>query len=291
MTTPAEAAHIQNFLNALRNKLGEGEHPDGSNHNSITKWYNENVDKIGDGPWCEMTQTFGMWTSGAKALKVGRAYTVWAAQDAVKKTNKSSWHWGTAGMRAGDSVYFDWQRSGTKTIYVDHVGAVERVVGNGKFYTLEGNYHNHLRRVLRDGTYVVGYVRYDWASLPPLIATSPVKSTPKNVDARMVRMLQRIFEVTPSGAWNAATEARWQLMRTAARAHVRYPRNIRRPFHVKEVQRVIDTTPDGIWGRKSQRAMIAWTMKVQKPLGVKRDGEWGPVTDHAYIVVRKNNRR
>lgn len=153
---------IKAVLNRLRNALGTGESPEGSNSNFIVDWYNKNVDKIGNGPWCEMTDTWAMWTGGAKPLKRGRAYTVYAVEDALNKVNGSSWHWGTKGMRAGDQVYYDWGGEKFSASKVDHTGTVEKINGDGTFYVLEGNIGNKLRRMHRDKKYVVGYVRFDW---------------------------------------------------------------------------------------------------------------------------------
>lgn len=171
MSTQAQL--ITKVLDKLRGSLGIGESPDGSNHNFITVWYNANVDKIGDGPWCEETNTWAMWSGGVKSLKVGRAYTVYACEDAVKGANGSSWHWGTAGMRAGDQVYYDWAGGKGNVKTVDHTGTVEKIVGDGTFYVLEGNTSNMLKRMHRDGKYVVGYVRFDWAKLATSEPTPP----------------------------------------------------------------------------------------------------------------------
>jgi hypothetical protein len=171
MSTKAQI--IDAVLTRLRGALGTGETPPGSNHNFITVWYNDSVDKIGDQPWCEETNTWAMWTGGAKALKVGRAYTVYAAQDAVKGARGSSWHWGTAGMMAGDQVYYDWSaRKGDVTL-VDHTGTVEKIVGDGTFYVLEGNTGDSLKRQHRDGKYVVGYVRFAWDKLVTTVPDKP----------------------------------------------------------------------------------------------------------------------
>ena len=67
---------ISNVLDTLRAHLGLGESPAGSNHNFITEWYNANVAKIGDGPWCEMTATWSMWVSGNKNIKTDRKSVV-----------------------------------------------------------------------------------------------------------------------------------------------------------------------------------------------------------------------
>lgn len=171
---PTKTEAVNSLLNQLRSNLGLGETPPGSNDNFIVQWYNANVDKIGRGPWCEMTNTWSMWTTGAKSLKKGRAYTVWAAEDAQKGENGSTWHFGTDGMMAGDQVYYDWGGAKGEVAKVDHTGTVERVVGDGTFYALEGNYGDKLQRMHRDGKYVVGYVRFDWERLGP----SPSPGTP-----------------------------------------------------------------------------------------------------------------
>lgn len=163
MATEKELVH--QLLKTLREKLGTGEHPPGSNHNFITEWYNKHVEKIGNGPWCQMTNTWSMWVSGFKSLYNGRAYTVWAAQDGQNKIDGSSWHWGTKGMKKGDHVYYDWSGKKHDVNGVDHTGTVEKIVGDGTFYALEGNAGDKLVRTHRDGKFVVGYVRSAWGRL------------------------------------------------------------------------------------------------------------------------------
>lgn len=173
-----EAENIVAVLNVLRKALGTGESPAGSNNNFIVRWYNENVEPIGEGPWCEMTNTWSMWSGGAKDIKKPRAMTTWAAGDAQKGVNGSSWHWGTKGMRAGDEVYYDWAGAKGNAAFVDHTGTVERIHGNGTFDVLEGNYQNKLQRVTRDSKFVVGYTRLAWSRIsiaaPPLPPKPPV---------------------------------------------------------------------------------------------------------------------
>ena len=178
VTTKTKA--VKSVLKVLQNDLGLGENPPGSNYNKIVAWYNKNVDRIGNGPWCEMTNTWAMWTTGAKKLKKGRAYTVWACEDAQKGVNGSSWHWGTKGMKAGDQVYFDWAQSKGNVAYVDHTGTVEKINGDGTFYVLEGNTGDRLLRKHRDSKYVVGYVRFDWGRLSGKTSPSPSPSTPSS---------------------------------------------------------------------------------------------------------------
>lgn len=210
-------------LNLLRSKLGTGEYPAGSNHNFITEWYNKNVEKIGDGAWCEMTNTWSMWAAGFKKLKPGRAYTVYAAQDGQKGVDGSSFHFGTKGMKAGDHVYYDW--SGSKNVNaIDHTGTVEKINDDKTFYALEGNCSDKLQRTHRDSKFVVGYVRSDWARMADKATNQPakksvaVKPTPakkavkktaskqesKGIDA--VKAVQKAVGVPADGKWGSATD-------------------------------------------------------------------------------------
>lgn len=274
-------------LNRLRGALGTGENPDGSNHNFITEWYNANVDKIGNGPWCEMTATWAFWTSGAKAVKNGRAYTVYGANDGVHGYHGASWHPGTAGMQAGDQVYFDWNGSHDPN-RVDHTGVCEKVNGDGTFYTLEGNTSNKLERKLRDSKYVAGYVRFDWSLLgaSPAPASHKPAPAPQHKPDATVRSIQKELEVSQDGQWGPVTDGRALFMRTVARAHAGYPHHVPEHFDVRTAQRVINTPADGIWGPRSQSALVNWVKLFQHTLGVSVDGQWGPKTDTMFMSVR-----
>jgi hypothetical protein len=292
MTTQAQA--IKSVLDRIRGAIGTGETPNGSNHNFITEWYNAQVAKIGDGPWCEMTNTWGMWTGGAKALKVGRAYTVYAVEDAQKGANGSSWHWGVSGMKAGDQVYYDWSGKKMSAGIVDHTGTVEQILGDGTFYVLEGNTTgNVLKRQRRDKTFVVGYARFDWAKLvtadPPPPVTPSKPSTKPTPNRDLTKHIQVSLEVPSDGQWGSTTDARAQLMRTAAQAHAGYPKRIVKSFNIKTAQNVIDTTPDGVWGPRSQASLYHWVKEFQGVLGQTKDGQWGPKTDNAYLAARQKN--
>lgn len=285
---------INAVLNRLKGSLGTGESPPGSNHNFITEWYNANVDRIGNGPWCEMTVTWAFWTGGARALKKGRAYTVYGAHDGQNHENGSTWHSGTAGMQAGDQVYYDWDgsRSADK---VDHTGTCERVNGDGTFYMLEGNTSDKLERKLRDSKYVAGYVRFDWARLASAPAPKPApKPAPASkpsggANPTKVHNVQVALEVTADSQWGPGTDSRAMTMRTCARAHVGYPHNVAGHFDIRVAQGVIDTTVDGKWGPNSQAKLVGWVKTFQHVLGVTSDGQWGPDTDNAFLTARKQN--
>lgn len=283
---------VNRVLDRLRSALGTGESPANSNHNFITEWYNKNVDKIGNGPWCEMTNTWACWTGGAKELKSGRAYTVWATEDGVHKVNDSSWHWGTKGMRAGDHVYYDWTGRKNNTGLVDHTGTVEKVLGDGTFYVLEGNTrYNKLLRMRRDSKFVVGYVRLEWAHIIPVPTPKP-KPVPRKKpapDIDKTKRIQKVLNISVDGQWGIHTDVVAQMMRRAARAKVGYPKRVPASFSIKIVQNVIGTSADGAWGPRSQASMNMWTKKFQKAVGILADGDWGPKTDNAFLSARNQN--
>ena len=289
------AQHIKAVLDRLRSAIGTVEDPPRSNFNFIVAWYNNTVDKIGRGPWCEMTNTWAMWTGNAKSLKKGRAYTVWAAQDAVMGVNGSTWHYGTSGMRAGDQVYFDWSGPGEKNWRkVDHTGTVEKIVGNGTYYILEGNFGDKLQRMLRDDKFIVGYVRFNW----PAIATEPIPPKPapgpgtvitKPKVEKQVLAIQKLLEVKQDGFWGTATDEVAKHIRNAFRAKIGWPKKAKVSFNVKTVQRVIDTDDDGVWGPNSQKALEVFAKQFQEALGVPNDAQWGPRSDNAFLSARKRN--
>jgi hypothetical protein len=284
---------ITRVLDRLRGALGTSEHPDGSNSNFIVDWYNKDVAKIGNGPWCEMTNTWSCWTGGAKEIKKGRAYTVYAATDAHDGVNHSTWHWGTKGMRAGDQVYYDWKhKPGQQNISaVDHTGTVEQILGDGTFYVLEGNTGNKLKRHRRDKTYVVGYARLDWAALGPIIPvpTLPITSHKPTPNPALVKRVQAALEIHQDGHWGGSTDGTATMMRRAARALVGSPNKVKRPYNVKVAQRIIDVKDDGIVGPKTIAGMAEWVKTMQKALGTEVGGHWGPITDNAFLVARKHN--
>ena len=78
-------------------------------------------------------------------------------------------------------------------------------------------------------------------------------------------------------------------MRTAARAHAGYPRNIPAPFREDLAQTVLGVTADNVFGPNSKAALVAWVKRAQALLGVDADGAWGPGTDAAFFTLRTNN--
>lgn len=259
ITVATQSAAISTVLGRLRSALGTKEEPDGSNYNFIVQWYNDNVDRIGNGAWCQMTQTWALWTAGFKDLFTpGTAWTVQAARNAIAHQNGMVWHEYTAGVKPGDLVYYDWSGSG-QVNNIDHVGMVEKVNDDGTLYVLEGNASNQLRRIHRDAKYIVGYIRLDWARVVKTPATptptpQPPASKPDQT-AQQIKVIQGLVHVPTDGVWGPVTDAAFLA-----------------------------------W-RKAKSATKGQIQLLQKTLGggLAQDGIWGPLTDNAVLVFRKQH--
>lgn len=115
--------------------------------------------------WCDMGVTYwGRHSGTAAAVLPGgdRAYTVWHAQDFQKQ---GRWHPGTIAevnkAKPGDVVFFDW--GDTDNIgAIDHVGLVEKNLGNGTLQTIEANTGNAVKRRIRYAIDTAGYGRPDF---------------------------------------------------------------------------------------------------------------------------------
>lgn len=157
--------------------LGVGER-NGNNTNYITQWYGLND------AWCDMSVTYWAYHSdNAQAVCFGGkfAYTVAHAQAFQAR---GQWHSDIAGIQRGDIVFFDWSFS-NNIANIDHVGIVERVVGN-TVYTIEGNIGNVCARKVRYAAEIAGYGRPKYintavVNLPPAgSVSSPSVPAPSN---------------------------------------------------------------------------------------------------------------
>lgn len=105
----------------------------------------------------------------------------------------------------------------------------------------------------------------------------------------IVKEIQRLLDVDADGRWGIATDHRARLMRAACMRHLGYPHNSHATFDVVTVQRIIGTKTDGVWGPKSQELLLPWLKHFQHVLGVSADGRWGAGTDARYDHVRNNH--
>lgn len=128
------------YLAKARANLGMGDSP-----NSVTRWYADMVDDVGfvNAPWCNMAVSKWAVDSGNKAAVLPnglRAYTPWHAEDFqdIQAWYAGTWENVTNYAKPGYIVFFDWGGSNTRS-KIDHVGVIEKVLGNGRVQTIEAN--------------------------------------------------------------------------------------------------------------------------------------------------------
>lgn len=121
----------EDVLRVATRQLGTTENPRNSNRSKYGAWYGM------DGqPWCAMFVSYCFYQAGLPLpIKISKGFAY--CPDGVNYFKKKG-QWSTSQAKPGDIVFFDWQRDGTS----DHVGIVEKVLGNGQFQTIEGNTSN-----------------------------------------------------------------------------------------------------------------------------------------------------
>lgn len=149
--------------------LGLGESPAGSNHNRLTDRYADQFgEKYRATAWCGIAVTIWAQDSGNWDA-IFQTPGAWTPTFAQSFANHASWHWGSAGMKQGDVVFFDWDvANGRSFAGIDHV-AVVKGVADTFFDTVEANSsHNDVRVTRRSYSNVVGYGRpaYDGTPAP-----------------------------------------------------------------------------------------------------------------------------
>ncbi|GAA4599170.1 hypothetical protein GCM10023194_78540 [Planotetraspora phitsanulokensis] len=154
---------VQSMLAAARESLGLQGRP-----NAVTRDYaKRHGDEFLKAAWCDQAVTYWARKSGnaAAVLPNGdRAYTVWHAQDGQKL---GRWFAGTAAnvkahAKPGAIVFFDWE--GRDAVGgVDHVGVVERNLGDGRVQTIEGNTGDACKRRVRAASVIAGFWNPDYS--------------------------------------------------------------------------------------------------------------------------------
>lgn len=113
----------------------------------------------------------------------------------------------------------------------------------------------------------------------------PSKPTNKAL-AKRVKKMQAAVGATKDGIWGTNTEKRLNAVRMASDFHGR-----KFPYGIGDAQSSVKTKRDGIWGIKSQRAHDRAVKRIQKAMGVRADGVWGPNTESMYKSIRAKARK
>ncbi|MFI6485297.1 peptidoglycan-binding protein [Nonomuraea sp. NPDC050663] len=244
---------VTSMLHAARASLGTAGRP-----NAITRAYAaRHGDAFLRAPWCNMSITEWARSSGnaAAVLPEGdRAYTVWHAQDGK---DLGRWHDGTTAnikkhALPGAVIFFDWSgRDGIPPI--DHVGIVERNLGDGRVQTIEGNTGDACKRRVRAHDVIAGF----WN--PPYTKAKPKPAAPKpDTNWTEVIVKQLPLLVRGSKGWHVKT--------------------LFYLLHARGYGLTGDID-DTVFGAPLEEAVKAF----QKAAGLQPDGECGPKTWAALL--------
>jgi peptidoglycan hydrolase-like protein with peptidoglycan-binding domain len=147
--------------------------------NRITRSYSSrNGSVFLEAPWCDQGVTEWARRSGdGPAVLPGgdRAYTIWHAEDG---RDLGRWYAGTAAnikahAKPGAIIFFDW--GGSDGIpYIDHVGIVERNLGDGRIQSIEANTSDAVKRRVRGPSVIAGFWNPPYVDEP----ATPGRPTP-----------------------------------------------------------------------------------------------------------------
>ena len=167
------------LLDVARSGIGTGE------PNKYQTWYEAKVgyNLGGNWPWCDAFVSYCAYHSDNEAYvcpKGPRAYTVYHAQDG--RDVVGTWHAGTVEnikeyAKPGAIIFFDW--SGSNNISaIDHVGIVEKNLGDGRVVAIEGNSNDVCARRVRGASVLAGFFMPKYPAAKPKPAPKPpAKST------------------------------------------------------------------------------------------------------------------
>ena len=186
---------------------------------------------------------------------------------------------GLANARPGDIVIFNWDGGGT-----DHVGFVEKNLGNGVLQTIEGNTSsgaagsqsagNGVWRRRRSSS-IAAIIRPRWGETSSSTTVTAANiSSEKPTARRDIRALQTALRCNPDNISGPQTRSHLAALRCASNYG-----GVTFPYGVEFAQRVVGTPADGIWGVNSKKAHDNTVRAVQKAVGVAVDGIFGPNTD------------
>lgn len=248
---------LNGMIKSMEKLLGLGE------PNYVQRWY---AGRNGSAfnynfPWCDAAITWAAVQAGehqAVCFGTDYAYTV-AHASRFQKAGR--WRSGTAGIRRGDIVFFDW--GGSRSISrIDHVGIVTSVSG-GKIYTIEGNTSDRCLRRTRTAGVIAGYGRPAYGSSGGGSGGGGSSSGALTVDGQLgpltARATQRALGVDDDGIWGPVTVRAMQ-RRSGAGVD-----GILGPVTTRAVQRRVGAVVDGVWpsiARVSGSGLVTFNMSA-----------------------------
>lgn len=241
------------MLAQVRKALGWGE------PNEVQRWYalrNGASFGLAATPWCQMTVTWAAYHSGnyeAVCPRGDRAYTVFSAQDGERL---GLWFAGTvanvkAHAKPGAVVFFDWGGA-DRVGAIDHVGVVERNLGDGRVQTIEGNTGDACKRRVRSASVIAGFWNPDYGDVTAAAAHAKT-------------WMEELVDKLP-------------LLKPGAKGWA-----VKRAFYLL-VANGFALDPKVVKDTEYTKAMQAKVAEFQKAKKLKADKEIGPLTWTALIV-------
>ena len=202
MTTP------QDVLKVAGRYIGVKESPAKSNRTMFGEWYGWN-----GVPWCAIFVSYCFYKAGMKLPPIqhakGFAYCPYGVKYFKDKGKLDK------NPKVGDIVFFDWQGDGIS----DHVGIVEKVLGNNKIVSIEGNTGfndnsngGEVMRRTRNLSIIQGFAHPDYNDISTyndedapswpgyfIMLTSPLQKGPA-IKEWQEQMIENGYDLGPDGA-------------------------------------------------------------------------------------------
>jgi len=197
-------------LKWMRDRLGIGEHPPGSNCNDITAAWG-----LGCVPWCSESVSMALnaaWSDETTWQVPGVAADYHRGTAYVPNLRN---HFDDAGLyddspRVGDVVIYSWDGSRGRGAG-DHTGLVSEVYGDGSILALEGNHNDDMVEIRRSMAVIDGFGHppYDAPPVPTDVPvfTGELKDRTRSDGARQwqARMAERTWSVVVDGDYGPAS--------------------------------------------------------------------------------------
>lgn len=137
------------LLSIVRNQIGVGENPMGSNNVKYNTWYYGKSVKGSAYPWC---MAFVCWCMNEAGMMGQITKTASCGQQASYAQKTGRWHWSTKGIQAGDIVIYSLSSAH------DHTGFVTAVYSS-TIDAIEGNTGDKVKATNRNKSKIYGYIR------------------------------------------------------------------------------------------------------------------------------------
>lgn len=207
-------------INLAQRQVGYKESPLGSNKTKYGVWFDTPKSKGGPYPWFCGKKNGEMWCAvfvcwlfcQAEILGPDKARTfLGIPKPAENYAAACGWLWTYLSRRkfytdrksgqAGDIIFFNTKDSKGKTVECGHVGIIEKV-DDSKYYTIEGNKSNQVKRCSysKTSSSIYGLMRPAWSEIEPKEAEPTPEPLPVPEPVKPQPVIQKYKVKTNTGA-------------------------------------------------------------------------------------------